>query len=67
MDSRQQQMQLWLDQVLPQAAAALGWTDLPAGVLSAASADASFRRYFRWQAGERSLIVMDAPPEHENT
>jgi aminoglycoside/choline kinase family phosphotransferase len=31
-----------------------------------ASADASFRRYFRLTSGERSWIVMDAPPEREN-
>ncbi len=32
-----------------------------------ASADASFRRYFRVdRAGGGSCIVMDAPPEHEN-
>jgi N-acetylmuramate 1-kinase len=31
-----------------------------------ASADASFRRYFRLSAGERSWIVMDAPPERED-
>ena len=30
--------------------------------LSPASADASFRRYLRVTAGQRSLIVMDAPP-----
>ena len=37
------------------------------GTLRAASADASFRRYLRVdaQAGH-SLIVMDAPPAHEN-
>jgi aminoglycoside/choline kinase family phosphotransferase len=35
-------------------------------VLVPASADASFRRYFRvWAAGV-SLIVMDAPPAHED-
>ncbi len=28
-----------------------------------ASADASFRRYFRITAGQRSLIAMDAPPD----
>ncbi len=28
-----------------------------------ASADASFRRYFRVSAGDRSFIAMDAPPE----
>ena len=36
--------------------------------LSVASADASFRRYFRVNATENtpSLIAMDAPPEHED-
>lgn len=34
--------------------------------LEPASSDASFRRYFRVQAGERSLIVMDAPPPQED-
>ncbi|WP_245586164.1 aminoglycoside phosphotransferase family protein [Solimonas soli] len=31
-----------------------------------ASADASFRRYFRVEAGQRSWVVMDAPPERED-
>jgi len=34
--------------------------------VSPASADASFRRYFRVHDGRRSLIVMDAPPERED-
>jgi N-acetylmuramate 1-kinase len=34
--------------------------------LSPASADASFRRYFRVSFPDRSLIAMDAPPEHED-
>lgn len=34
--------------------------------LQAASSDASFRRYFRWQGAERSLIIMDAPPPQED-
>jgi hypothetical protein len=34
--------------------------------LAPASADASFRRYFRVSAGARSWIAMDAPPEHED-
>jgi hypothetical protein len=34
--------------------------------LEAASADASFRRYFRVKCDDRTLIAMDAPPEHEN-
>ena len=31
------------------------------------SGDASFRRYYRVQAGNRSVILMDAPPEQENS
>lgn len=31
-----------------------------------ASADASFRRYFRARLGDASYVVMDAPTEHEN-
>lgn len=34
--------------------------------LAPASADASFRRYFRATFAERTLIVMDAPPGHED-
>jgi aminoglycoside/choline kinase family phosphotransferase len=35
--------------------------------VSVASADASFRRYFRAHlAGGRSVVVMDAPPAHED-
>ena len=35
--------------------------------LAAASADASFRRYFRVEAGATSAIVMDAPPDREDS
>lgn len=31
-----------------------------------ASADASFRRYFRVTSGDKTSIAMDAPPEHED-
>lgn len=34
--------------------------------LAPASADASFRRYFRATTGRGTYIVMDAPPEHED-
>nr|WP_245153415.1 phosphotransferase [Allopusillimonas ginsengisoli] len=34
--------------------------------LEPASSDASFRRYFRLQAGHGTVIVMDAPPPHED-
>ena len=36
------------------------------GKLTPASGDASFRRYFRLQKGDESLIVMDAPPLQED-
>ncbi len=34
--------------------------------IAPASADASFRRYFRATFSNRELIVMDAPPQHED-
>lgn len=34
--------------------------------LAPASADASFRRYFRATFADRTLIIMDAPPQHED-
>lgn len=37
-----------------------------AGAALPASADASFRRYFRVRRGDESFIVMDAPPTHED-
>ncbi len=46
------------------------WVDvaLPATMTewSVASADASFRRYFRARTADASFIVMDAPPSHED-
>ncbi len=41
----------------------LGW---PNAELTRASADASFRRYFRVQQGDASYVLMDAPPEKED-
>lgn len=38
----------------------------PLTSLEVASADASFRRYFRARTAEASFIVMDAPPSHED-
>ncbi len=43
--------------------ASAGWDG--ADILPVAG-DASFRRYFRVVAGERSAILMDAPPPHED-
>ncbi|WP_454691569.1 aminoglycoside phosphotransferase family protein [Achromobacter aloeverae] len=58
-DLRQDQIRHWL-RSLP---ADLG---LDVATLAPASSDASFRRYFRLDAGAGSLIVMDAPPTHED-
>lgn len=65
-DVRLQQLQTWLAEQLPLLFAARDWGAVPEAELTPASSDASFRRYFRWQAGERSLILMDAPPPQEN-
>ncbi|WP_459207520.1 aminoglycoside phosphotransferase family protein [Pseudomonas sp. MLB6B] len=65
-DVRLQHLTEWLNEQLPILFAHNGWGAVPAGTLTAASSDASFRRYFRWQGGERSLVVMDAPPPQEN-
>ncbi len=45
---------------------ALATLGLDTAAFAPASADASFRRYFRLEDGERSWIVMDAPPERED-
>ncbi|KGI78709.1 aminoglycoside phosphotransferase family protein [Oleiagrimonas soli] len=48
----------------------LRWTrqrlDDAGATLEIASADASFRSYYRAHSGGRSLIVMDAPPDQED-
>ncbi len=56
---RQADFQAWLQAVAPR-------HGIDAGTLAAASADASFRRYFRLQAAAGPLIVMDAPPPLED-
>jgi len=53
---RQQQLNSWLEKVLPGEQFSL----------APASADASFRRYFRVTLPGRTLIAMDAPPQHED-
>ncbi|MCD1608137.1 aminoglycoside phosphotransferase family protein [Stutzerimonas kunmingensis] len=65
-DQRLLDLSAWLEQLLPEVFVRCGWGEVPAAQLTAASSDASFRRYFRWQGGERSLIVMDAPPPQED-
>jgi len=65
-DVRLQQLKVWLDEQLSEHFAVQGWGSIPPATLTAASSDASFRRYFRWSAEGRSFIVMDAPPPQEN-
>ena len=65
-DGRFENLVSWLDRCLPAVFAARGWGMPGPARLSPASSDASFRRYFRWEDGARSLIVMDAPPPQED-
>lgn len=58
-DARQARLIQWLGS-LPETLA------LDIQTLRPASSDASFRRYERLQAGQRTLIVMDAPPPFED-
>lgn len=53
---RKKELEKWLASVLAE----------ETFTLSIASADASFRRYFRVHLADRNLIAMDAPPQHEN-
>jgi N-acetylmuramate 1-kinase len=55
-DDRQEQLNVWLSKVLPS-------VDFK---LTTASADASFRRYFRVHLADKTLIAMDAPPPQED-
>ena len=55
-DPRVQAIRRWLD----------GIKGLAGAEMAPASADASFRRYFRVRTDSGSRIVMDAPPDKEN-
>lgn len=65
-DVRLQHLKVWLDEQLATMFSTEGWGAVPPATLTAASSDASFRRYFRWEGEGRSFIVMDAPPPQEN-
>ncbi len=60
-DSRLEQLQAWLKIVGREKVG-----DPPFEAPVPASADASFRRYFRVRRGDETFIVMDAPPQHED-
>lgn len=53
---RKQQLETWLQQILA----------VQPFHLTIASADASFRRYFRVHLSDKTLIAMDAPPPQED-
>ena len=53
---RQKQLTDWLSSLYPN----------ETFTIAPASADASFRRYFRASFADKTLIVMDAPPQHED-
>lgn len=60
-DNRKSVFEQWLQVVTPT-------FDLISSSLEMASADASFRRYFRIKSAQgQSFVVMDAPPEKENS
>ena len=65
-DVRLQHLKVWLDEQLAVLFAEQDWGVVPPATLTAASSDASFRRYFRWEGAGRSFVVMDAPPPQEN-
>lgn len=65
-DVRLQQLNAWLAGQLENLFRTNAWGDVPAGSLTAASSDASFRRYFRWEGAGHSFVIMDAPPPQEN-
>lgn len=58
-DQRLATLKLWLQDIA-------GAHGLDVATLQPASSDASFRRYFRLQAGSDTAIVMDAPPQQED-
>lgn len=55
-DTRKQALERWASQQLGEPVSGVP-----------ASADASFRRYFRFQLADRTVIGMDAPPEKEDS
>ena len=60
--TRQQSMQHWLSEQL----ATINPTANPTFKVEAASEDASFRSYHRVTQGNKTWVLMDAPPSHED-
>ncbi|HKM27486.1 MAG TPA: phosphotransferase [Thiopseudomonas sp.] len=65
-DSRLNELTQWFSEQLPHIAQKIGCTETTVNNLQPASSDASFRRYFRWHSDQVDLVLMDAPPPHED-
>lgn len=65
-DSRLNELTQWFSEQLPHIAQKIGCTETTVNNLQPASSDASFRRYFRWHSDTVDLVLMDAPPPHED-
>ncbi|MCQ4257427.1 aminoglycoside phosphotransferase family protein [Stutzerimonas stutzeri] len=65
-DQRLLDLNAWLQPHLQGLFTRRGWGEVPEVTLVAASSDASFRRYFRWESAQLSFVLMDAPPPQEN-
>jgi hypothetical protein len=65
-DVRLAQLQAWLQNLVAENLVAENEVQLDAGRMAPASADASFRRYFRLWRGDQTFIAMDAPPDRED-
>ncbi|MDG1204173.1 MAG: phosphotransferase [Pseudomonadales bacterium] len=62
-DDRQLDLQRWAKASLT----ASGKTDADSLLVETVNDDASFRRYFRGHLGRQSYILVDAPPEYEDS
>lgn len=58
-DARLDLLKTWLEPLINK-------YQIKSDTLRPASSDASFRRYFRVDTADKSLIIMDAPPSHED-
>ena len=63
LQQREQALRQWFVSIAPM----LDSDSLPQGGIRAVSGDASFRRYFRGFTGSDSWILVDAPPDKENS
>lgn len=62
-DNRRSELEAWSKASL----LALGVANADSLEVNTVNDDASFRRYFRGRLGDQSYILVDAPPEHEDS